>query len=466
MIINLKQVRVLDTDNIKLDKINYNFDQLIANSGGPKGYTGTNGNTGFQGFRGAQGFQGFQGYLGTQGIDANPIDSFWKSTPQNFTASNNFMSTLFSKHPIDSLDETQFAAVIAAGYKGPDINGQGGDSRYSQQQLDDNLPRYQWVVNRRSAKVASNLRFTSGGVSNNSFDITMDNSGGLYKLYLGFVDNINSQLNLKAEDHGIISSTNAAELFKISTTSGNTYSNTFFEKPVTFNAPLSIKNSNPAVSNPAVNKILTAINTAGETTFKTTEELGGNVKVGTIISILPSIFSSSSNFINYQFIDTNLDPNNPLKIRMGAGIGDYDGWYVCNGEQWTDGTVAGTTLVPDLSSFSYQILANPLTDNPNSQGYVSVTNNEVQLIGGAAHLVNASIPGTATSADYNINIVNQSDDPIIVINPAGGQFRIKKLPQIIYLSTSNLWWSQLGTGQTALGDYSSGDYLSTDYNTF
>ena len=69
-------------------------------------------------------------------------------------------------------------------------------------------------------------------------------------------------------------------------------------------------------------------------------------------------------------------------------------------------------------------------------------------------------------SQYNINIVNESTDPIIVINPAGGQFRIKKLPQIIYLSTSNLWWSQLGTGQAAVGDYNSADYSTTDYNVF
>ena len=456
MKINLKQVQVLDNDNIKLDKINYNFDQLIANSGGPRGYMGANGNTGFQGFQGAQGFQGFQGYLGAQGINANPIDSYWDSVAQNFTASANIMSTLFSKHPIDSLDPTEFAAVIAAGY----VNG---DNRYTQQQLNNGLPKYQWVVNRRSAKVASNLRFTSGGISNNSFDITMDNSDGLYKLYLGFVNNINSQLNLKAEEHVIIDSinSNATELFEISTTSGNTYSNTFFEKPVTFNAALSIENANPAV-----NKILTAINPAGDTTFKTTEELGGNVKVGTIISILPSIFSSASNFINYQFIDTNLDPNNPLKIRMGAGIGDYDGWYACNGQQWTDGTMQGTTLVPDLSSFSHQILANPISDDPNSQGYSSVTNDEVQLIGGANHLVSAVIMSGATAADYSIGTLSQSNDPLVQINPAGGQFRIKKLPQIIYLGTSNLWWSQLGINQAAVGDYSSLEYLSTDYNTY
>jgi hypothetical protein len=461
MIINLKQIRTLDTDNIKLDKINYNFDQLIANSGGPKGYVGPDGNTGYQGFRGAQGTQGFQGLRGAQGIDAVVVESYWNSIPQNFTDSSNIMSTLFARHPISGTTPT-FGAVIAAGYIGPNINGQGADNGYIQQQSNStNLPKYQWVVNRRSAKVASNLRFTSSGILTNSFDITMDNSvTDEYRLYLGFTDNLNSQLNLKAEKHIVIDS-NDSELFDISTTSGNTYSNTIFEKQVKFNAPLSIENANPGV-----NKILTTINTAGDVTFKTTDELGGDVKIGTIISILPSIFSDSSKFINYQFIDTNLDPNNPLKIRIGAGIGDYDGWYVCNGQQWTDNTVAGTTLVPDLNSFSYQILANPITEDPNSQGYIGALNDDIQLIGGAAHFVNASIPVGATAANYNINIANQSTDPIIVINPAGGQFRIKKLPQIIYLRTRNLWWSKLGSGQTATGDYNNADYVTTEYNVY
>ena len=233
MIINLKQIRTLDTDNIKLDKINYNFDQLIANSGGPKGYAGPDGNTGYQGFRGAQGAQGFQGLRGAQGIDAVVVESYWNSIPQNFTSSSNIMSTLFARHPILGTTPT-YGAVIAAGYIDE-------DTKYSEQQSSANgLPKYQWVVNRRSAKVASNLRFTSSGISTNSFDITMDNSvTDEYRLYLGFTDNINSQLNLKAEKHIVIDS-NDSNLFDISTTSGNTYTNTIFEKPVKFNAPLSI----------------------------------------------------------------------------------------------------------------------------------------------------------------------------------------------------------------------------------
>lgn len=40
MAINLKQISLSDTNNIKLDKVNYNFDQLVAN-GGPQGFQET-----------------------------------------------------------------------------------------------------------------------------------------------------------------------------------------------------------------------------------------------------------------------------------------------------------------------------------------------------------------------------------------------------------------------------------------
>ena len=39
--INLKQILQSDTQQEKLDKVNYNFDQLVANGGGPMGATGS-----------------------------------------------------------------------------------------------------------------------------------------------------------------------------------------------------------------------------------------------------------------------------------------------------------------------------------------------------------------------------------------------------------------------------------------
>ena len=459
MTINLKQIRVFDTNNIKLDKINYNFDQLIVNGGGPKGYNGPDGPTGPQGFQGALGNQGDRGPQGPQGQDASSSSSYWDVVPQNLTTQD-VAATMFSKHPIGS-PTPDFATVVGSGY---DDGENGYDTIPSP---NNGLPNYQWIINRRRAKVSSNLRFTSDGVIGNAFDITMDNSAPIgfgisYKLRLGFInDTIDSQLNLQATEHIIRSTIGAgADLLKVSNTGGEINVNTVFENPVKLNQQLSVKNSSEGV-----NKVAAAIDSTGEIEFKTTTELGGSVKIGTIISILPSIFSDPAKFVCSQSIDTSSNPNVPLQIRMGAGLGDYAGWYVCNGQSWTDGTVPGTILVPDLNSYSYQIVSNPISADPFSQGYAILTNDEIQLIGGADISVNVDQVGTS-SATYNNTLIDNSNDPLVTFNPTGNSFSIKKLPQIIYLGVTNLYWSQLGTGQLSLPDYSGTDYDPTEYNAF
>lgn len=458
MTINLKQVQSFDTDNIKLDKINYNFDQLIVNGGGPKGAIGPDGNTGAQGFQGALGFQGDRGVQGSQGTDAPSAASYWEAVPQDLSSTANIIATLFAKHPISSPTPTN-ASVVAAGY----INTNNG---YTAQQPNNGLPKYQWVVNRRHTNVTSNLRFTSEGIVDNGFDIIMDNVSPVgeavtYKLRLGFINSLNSQLNLQAEAHIIISTDTGDKLLEVSnngTTSG-IYTDSVFEAPVTFNQKLSVENSGADV-----NKVATAIDNTGEITFKSTTELGGSVKIGTIISILPSIFSDPTKFVCTQNIDTVSNPDVPLQIRMGAGIGDYVGWYVCNGQEWTDGTTS--IYVEDLNSFSYQIVGNPISTDPYSQGSISITNNEVHLIGGADIFVNVVESGIIWPY-YQASIdATNSINPEIAINNAGSSFSIKKLPQIIYLGDPNLYWSQLGSGQSAVGDYSNTDYSVIDYNAF
>ena len=451
MIINLKHIRTLDIDNVKLDKINYNFDQLIVNSGGPKGYIGPDGNTGPQGFQGALGFQGDRGNQGVQGPISSSFNSYWISAPED---NINFrMATLFAKHVSNV---PVYSPVIGSGY----IPTEYGYNNQQPDILNSGLPQYQWVVNRRSDKVASNLRFTSEDILENAFDIIMDNSNGLSKLHFGFINIADSKLNLIAQNHVIKSTTSGNNLFSVGTGSINTYNDTSFEKPVTFNAPLSI-----LIDSPDVDKIVTSEDNTGSVTFKSSRELGGSVKIGTIISILPSIFSNGQNFINNQIIDgdSDLDRDSPLKIRMGAGIEDYEGWYLCNGQTWTNGSVS--IQVPDLNSFSYLIQSNPKSQSPNKQGNARVLNDEVQLIGGAPMYLTAIEEG-ASSVLYNISLTNLNSspemEPIILPRP-GTSFKIKKLPQIIYLKTSNLWWSQQGTDQAITTDYDLTDYVVEEY---
>lgn len=78
MAINIKELFNADADNIRVDKINYNFDQILANGGGPigvKGNQGTTGNTGTKGQKGELGGDGDKGEKGNDGSSANLWDS-------------------------------------------------------------------------------------------------------------------------------------------------------------------------------------------------------------------------------------------------------------------------------------------------------------------------------------------------------------------------------------------------------
>lgn len=78
MALNLKEIFEGDSDIIKVSKLNYNFDQLLANGGGPQGPQGTQGVTGIVGPIGpvgAQGIQGVAGNDGSNGVSLNVWDS-------------------------------------------------------------------------------------------------------------------------------------------------------------------------------------------------------------------------------------------------------------------------------------------------------------------------------------------------------------------------------------------------------
>ena len=78
MAINIKELFDADSDNIKVEKTNYNFDQVLANGGGPigpKGVQGTTGNVVQKGDGGDKGDKGDGGQKGEQGVSLNIWDS-------------------------------------------------------------------------------------------------------------------------------------------------------------------------------------------------------------------------------------------------------------------------------------------------------------------------------------------------------------------------------------------------------
>jgi len=78
MALNLKEIFESDSEIIRISKLNYNFDQLLSNGGGPQGPQGTQGVTGIAGpvgSTGAAGPQGPAGADGSNGVSLNVWDT-------------------------------------------------------------------------------------------------------------------------------------------------------------------------------------------------------------------------------------------------------------------------------------------------------------------------------------------------------------------------------------------------------
>jgi hypothetical protein len=425
MAFNLKEIFSTDLDQIKLDKVNYNFDQLVANGGGPQGPAGQIGPAGSQGTMGHQGPRGPQGFQGDQGPSGADGGEYWTlldGDVQGFTA-----DTLVPTHDFADAPE---APNVVIGYR-------SDEPEYNQPEEFAKL-----VVNRH-INFESNIRLSSNGV-NSSFDFTLDTTGLTMKFNGGSPNLLNQY----------------ADRFKILSNDGQTQYAEFNGSNLQVDVDAELQNTEIkgtmriASGNPDVDKVAVASDTLGTIEFKSINELGGTVPVGTIISIIPSFFSDNTKFVNQENVVLNDNDNDILPITVGSGIGDYEGWYLCNGKTWKDGN--GFTFdTPDLNSFSYNIQDNQGSTNPNSQGTASVTNNNIQIIGGS------DIDLDADNVYYNTYYVSSNVDNTTVNLQSGvgtTNVKIKKLPQIIYIGESGLFWEDSGSGQAPI--------VTTKFNFF
>lgn len=430
--INLKQLNTGDSDNLKLDKVNYNFDQLVANGGGPQGATGPQGLSGFQGPIGFQGATGPQGAQGSQGEAGDNGDIRWTRINGNQEPGTATADTLFPAN--DPLINDRPPGVIL-GYM-------TGDSQYAAENSPDpgQLPS-QLVINRKSY-FRSNISLTSDNILNNSFDFRIANESGTAILSMGFSNATDpGEIRMYAGKHKFINNGTGNEIISITSDLVSINVDTVVNGDLNVDGDLYINTSygsgNPGF--PEAGKIATASDDTGKIAFKSLEEIGAGIPVGTIVSVLPSIFSNSTYFVNEQ-LGYTIDPAELLNITIGSGVGEYAGWYLCNGKTWTNGV--NSFVVPDLSPFSYNIGDNAASSI--GQGSSEVISDTPIILGGAKVSLDASYVGTST---YDISYT--LDDTMFGIDTqlTGTQFNVKRLPQIIYLGAADLYWNDEGTEQ-------------------
>lgn len=91
MSINIKEIFQSDNLQVTQDKINYNFDQVLANGGGPQGLKGEKGSTGSVGSVGATGPKGDKGDTGAKGDQGS--SGYWELD----AASGSFANSVLPK---------------------------------------------------------------------------------------------------------------------------------------------------------------------------------------------------------------------------------------------------------------------------------------------------------------------------------------------------------------------------------
>jgi hypothetical protein len=436
--INLKQLNISDSDQIKLDKVNYNFDQLVANGGGPPGPQGPTGQDGTQGTTGIKGSQGPIGGFGNQGTQGPESVNYWKHIPKPSTGGIDVDTVV----PLWTSGNV-FAPVVNIGYI-------ESDAQYgTKQPLVFGKTPYQWNIHARDYSV-SNLRFLNKGFEigedapinpkpARGYDFKLEKRDGKDQMSFGFAnyfsDNIGIYISGQMRFRGSISSPDS---FNINDNSAVFRTITSFDSPVDIRKNLIIENAGAATD-----KIAVCENTSGLVKFKSLPEIGGTVPLGTIISISPSIFFDNDNFINSEQLTPA--PGSKLNISVGKGIGAYAGWYLCNGKEWTDG--GDSYPVPLLGKFDYTIEQDPFSNLPTSQGTASAppSNLTTHITGGSDINMTASFLG----GSYNVTSTPIGISNVTLQQGSGATFKIKQLPQIMYLRRGDLYWSDLGTGQSA-----------------
>ena len=123
MAINIQEIlHPSDSNQIKWEKVNYNFDQILANGGGPAGSKGNKGSQGSVGQTGAKGTKGDQGIKG----DPGSTSSRWETITIDGD-SNGIAEYVILKPKLES--DTYHPVIFLGDQTFDNVNGVNGETR-------------------------------------------------------------------------------------------------------------------------------------------------------------------------------------------------------------------------------------------------------------------------------------------------------------------------------------------------
>ena len=300
MPINIKEIFGSDTEPQKIDKTNYNFDQVQANGGGPIGITGAQGASGANGAKGSTGAQGVTGSQGAVGA----VGSFFV-TDVNMIGDTNFSAVYLKKIGAVGGVTTLTLGEIQA-ENNPVASGQYVDStlRVITSNGTDNAIRIQLAADSSSFL---DIEYTDDIATTKNIIFNPSVGGGAI---------VNYKFN------GDAIKLIKAGLEKVSL--GATLST--FTSDVQFDGVVKMTTGTPTTG-----KVLKSSDSNGTFSWGVVN----TVPIGTIVMAPAFVINDSSKI---DFVSSGLLGSD----KIGRGIGDWAGWYWCNGRTW------GTYSVPSI----------------------------------------------------------------------------------------------------------------------
>ena len=263
MPINIREILYPgDSDQIKWDKINYNFDQIVTN-GGKTGPAGTKGDVGPAGITGNTGDKGDKGEVGAKGEIGNTTN-FWDQLPHG-------NSDTFVLKPIDGSTGNETAIFIGDTTYENGVNN--GNLAQDAQLVVKNSPGFSYAQaflpadNAAASTVAGKDALTIAGDYSADWDGTGSGPGTIWNIVPQYsASHTNRRLNIRADmldlsgdDLLKITGGNRGIVVSASTTGGTT--GLTINTTTGINAPTDINNT---------------LNVVGATTLQNTLLVQGN----------------------------------------------------------------------------------------------------------------------------------------------------------------------------------------------
>lgn len=453
MSINIKELYKSDLDpaspslwwsSKKVEKLNWNFDQIELFGGGPYGPQGFGGKTGFEGVTGTQGTQGTRGFQGRQGAFGPSGGGDWtintKVGQQNAT--------------LKYIETKANPSNFKIGYASTDTEYVDNDATAVKTYNTKYPTQYNLMF------VASNVNGTNTSLATRKgafFNLYASNTGNA-TLDSGFHEEPNGIWKFRLSPSGsrkfsfLTPKSSATEMMELSPTNfGPKSLISYFQAQSIFNDAVRIGSNSYGTAGPE--KIATTAvdldGGLGTVMWKDVNQVLPIFPIGTIIAVDKEFTSAYFNLnktgtiVDLSAVGGYTGFTPEFKFDFGAGLstGKFKGWYLCNGKTWQKGSIV--YALPNLCGFDvvvdYPVYSSPsLTPPVSAVGNINMTTVNRQVLGSAQ----VKFDATQSSGAYTYSNGTVGQDTVI-----SSYIDIGEPTDIIYTGSTTSTQIETSTGK-------------------